>query len=152
MNAMTSAQKEHTHTRNVRSEWKEQVREQPLWRRRRHHTSPRLPVDRATKRQPDTAKKLEGTSGGVDVDPPSFSSSRPPPSPPTPTYPFPIHLLGAKMCLLFNIPAMRPLRRVAAHTSTTPELGNESVPKIVINDTKKLFFLNCNQHFGNFKP
>ena len=28
--------------------------------------------------------------------------------------------------------------------------GNESVPKIVINDT--IFFLNCNQHSGNFKP
>jgi len=29
--------------------------------------------------------------------------------------------------------------------------GNESVPKIIINYTIKLF-LNCNQHFGNFKP
>jgi len=27
-------------------------------------------------------------------------------------------------------------------------IGNESVPKIIINDTIKLF-LNCNQHFGN---
>jgi len=30
--------------------------------------------------------------------------------------------------------------------------GNESVPKIIINDTKSLFFLNCNPHFGKFKP
>ena len=29
--------------------------------------------------------------------------------------------------------------------------GNESVPKIIINGTISLF-LNCNQHFGNFKP
>jgi len=31
-------------------------------------------------------------------------------------------------------------------------VGNESVPKIIINDTIKLFFLNRNQHFGYFKP
>ena len=30
-------------------------------------------------------------------------------------------------------------------------VGNESVPKIIINDTI-FFFLNCNQHFANFKP
>jgi len=30
--------------------------------------------------------------------------------------------------------------------------GNESVPKTIINDTIKLSFLNCNQHFGSFKP
>ena len=31
----------------------------------------------------------------------------------------------------------------------TDDIGNESVPKIIINDT--IFFsLNCNQHFGNF--
>ena len=30
-------------------------------------------------------------------------------------------------------------------------IGNESVPKIIINDTTKLF-LNCNQHFAHFKP
>ena len=30
-------------------------------------------------------------------------------------------------------------------------IGNESVPEIIINDNKK-FFLNCYQHFGNFKP
>ena len=30
-------------------------------------------------------------------------------------------------------------------------IRNESVPKIIINDTINLFF-NCNQHFGNFKP
>ena len=28
---------------------------------------------------------------------------------------------------------------------------NETVPKIIINNTT-IFFLNCNQHFGNFKP
>ena len=33
---------------------------------------------------------------------------------------------------------------------TRHSIGNERVPKI-INDTN-LFFLNCNQHFGNFKP
>jgi len=33
------------------------------------------------------------------------------------------------------------------------EIGNESVPKTMIHDTLKLFFfLNCKQHFGNFKP
>jgi len=31
-------------------------------------------------------------------------------------------------------------------------IGNESVLKIVINSTLNLFFLKCNQHFGNFKP
>ena len=30
--------------------------------------------------------------------------------------------------------------------------GNESVPKFIVNNTINLFFLNCNQHFGNFKP
>jgi len=30
-------------------------------------------------------------------------------------------------------------------------IGNESVPKIIINNTVNLF-LNRNQHFGNFKP
>jgi len=29
--------------------------------------------------------------------------------------------------------------------------GNASVPKIIVNDTI-VFFLNCNQHFGNLKP
>jgi len=29
--------------------------------------------------------------------------------------------------------------------------GNESVPKIIINDTINSF-LSCNHHFGNFKP
>ena len=29
--------------------------------------------------------------------------------------------------------------------------GDDSVPKIIINDTI-IFFSNCNQHFGNFKP
>ena len=28
------------------------------------------------------------------------------------------------------------------------KIGNESVPKIIINDTL-IFFLNCDQHFGN---
>jgi len=31
-------------------------------------------------------------------------------------------------------------------------IGNESVPKIIINETVNLFFLNCSQHFGNFQP
>jgi len=35
---------------------------------------------------------------------------------------------------------------------TTP-IGNKSVPKIIINDTiGPIYFLNCNQNFGNFKP
>jgi len=31
-------------------------------------------------------------------------------------------------------------------------MGNESVPKIIINDAINLFFWNCNEHFDNFKP
>ena len=31
------------------------------------------------------------------------------------------------------------------------QIGNESVPKIIINETI-VFFLNCNQQIGNFKP
>ena len=31
-------------------------------------------------------------------------------------------------------------------------IGKESVPKFIVNNTINLFFLNCNQHFGNFKP
>ena len=31
-------------------------------------------------------------------------------------------------------------------------IRNESVPKIIINNIVNYFFLNCNQHFGNFKP
>jgi len=31
------------------------------------------------------------------------------------------------------------------------DIGNESVLKIMINDTAKLFFENCNRNFGNFK-
>jgi len=30
------------------------------------------------------------------------------------------------------------------------DTGNESVPKIAIDNTIN-YFLNCNQHFGNFK-
>jgi len=30
-------------------------------------------------------------------------------------------------------------------------IANETVPRIIINDTIN-FVLNCNQHFGNFKP
>jgi len=29
---------------------------------------------------------------------------------------------------------------------------NDSLPKIILNNTINLFFLNCDQHFGNFKP
>jgi len=29
-------------------------------------------------------------------------------------------------------------------------IGNESVPKIIINDTT-IFFLKCSYHFGDFK-
>jgi len=49
--------------------------------------------------------------------------------------------------------AMRPNNNIAAVTSATCDnsiIGDESVPKIVIND-ENLFFLNCNQHFGNLK-
>jgi len=31
-------------------------------------------------------------------------------------------------------------------------VGNESVPKIIINNTANLFFLNYKQHLGNFRP
>jgi len=34
----------------------------------------------------------------------------------------------------------------------TNAIGKESVPKIVINDTVNLFFLNSNRRFANFKP
>jgi len=37
-------------------------------------------------------------------------------------------------------------------TDTDWAIGNESVTKILINDTIIVFFLNYNQHFGNFKP
>ena len=37
------------------------------------------------------------------------------------------------------------------HDVTRDVVGNVSVPKIIIIDTV-FFFLNCNQHFGNFKP
>ena len=30
--------------------------------------------------------------------------------------------------------------------------GNESVPKITVNDNNFFFFLKRSQHFGNFKP
>jgi len=45
----------------------------------------------------------------------------------------------------------------AARVSSPPHLpysfnaGNESVPKVVVNNTTNLF-LNCFQHFANFKP
>jgi len=31
------------------------------------------------------------------------------------------------------------------------DTGNDSVPKIIVNNTKNIF-LNCNQHFADFKP
>ena len=53
---------------------------------------------------------------------------------------------------------MLPVKRNHQHAASTIErapgiasVGKESVPKIIINATKKLF-LNCNQHSGNFKP
>jgi len=36
--------------------------------------------------------------------------------------------------------------------SSLTSIGNESVPKIILNDTIKVFLLSCNQNFGNFKP
>jgi len=37
-------------------------------------------------------------------------------------------------------------------SSITAPIGNERVPNIIINNiTNLLFFLNCSQHFGNFK-
>jgi len=46
---------------------------------------------------------------------------------------------------------------ISQHGKTPPSArqsrGNESVvPKIMTNNTINLFFLNRNQHFGNFKP
>ena len=37
-------------------------------------------------------------------------------------------------------------------TAPNTHTGNGSALKIIINDTINLFFLNCSQHFGNFKP
>jgi len=38
-------------------------------------------------------------------------------------------------------------------SNATETAGNERVPKITINDTtRQIYFLNCNQHFDNFKP
>jgi len=31
-------------------------------------------------------------------------------------------------------------------------IGNEWVPKTIPNNAVNIYFLNCNQHFGNFKP
>jgi len=64
---------------------------------------------------------------------------------------------------LFIVPP-HPLQRVAAIAPSPvamplhalPErfshVGNKSVPKSIINGTINLFFLNCSQHLGNFKP
>jgi len=42
--------------------------------------------------------------------------------------------------------------RTAAELAITNETKwNESVPKKIINDNY-FYFLNCNQHRGNFKP
>jgi len=49
--------------------------------------------------------------------------------------------------------AMQPMEPTLCH-SLSFATANESVPKIIIglNDTINLVFLNCNQHFANFKP
>ena len=63
---------------------------------------------------------------------------------------------------LFSVPP-HPLQRVPAIAASPlamplalPErfshVGNKSVPKSIINGTIYLFFLNCSQHLGNFKP
>jgi len=41
--------------------------------------------------------------------------------------------------------AMRPKNK----KNNNNNIRNESVPKIIINDT--IYFLNCNQQFGKFK-
>jgi len=38
------------------------------------------------------------------------------------------------------------------HITGRRAIRNESVPKVIINDTMDLFFLNYSQHFCNFKP
>jgi len=41
---------------------------------------------------------------------------------------------------------------ISRRRSSTPIIGNESVPKIIINNATNLVFLNYNQQYGNFKP
>jgi len=47
----------------------------------------------------------------------------------------------------------RPAEKTISRSAQYAAIGMESVPKIIINDTIKFFFLNYNQHFFlNFKP
>jgi len=72
-----------------------------------------------------------------------------------------IKLLSTAPFLIFFIrrqAILHKLPRRYSRSATPLELiailviGNESVPKITINDTINLFVSNCNQHFANFKP
>jgi len=47
--------------------------------------------------------------------------------------------------------AFESIGRTAVDPSFIAAIGNESVPKIMINNTISLF-LNRNHHFGHFKP
>ena len=50
-------------------------------------------------------------------------------------------------------PVVDVLRSLVQQVSSSFSIiANESVPKVIVNDTVKIFFLNCNQPFGNFKP
>jgi len=59
-----------------------------------------------------------------------------------------------RVCLSLGLSVCLSAVCISGTTYPSPILpvGNESVPKIIINDTVKFTFLNCNQHFGNFKP
>jgi len=51
-------------------------------------------------------------------------------------------------CIEFSLLFYSTLQSVNAVRA----IGNENVPKIIINDTIQFIFLNCNQHFANFEP
>ena len=40
----------------------------------------------------------------------------------------------------------------SAQSAVGAYIGNESMPKIIINNTIDLFFLICDQHFANCRP
>jgi len=58
---------------------------------------------------------------------------------------------GAKYCDQHVCLSVSPLAFLKNDTSRLCQTVNESQPKITINDAV-IFFLNCNQHFDNFKP
>ena len=64
----------------------------------------------------------------------------------------PMLLLGVLLMTLYSTHGNDKSRTTRDFTTRVRRyIGNESVPKIIINGTVA-FFLNCNQQFGNFKP